>query len=68
MIESNIMFEGNDDEVAIHLLISLKCTVIVGDTGSPVRNTPHFTSRVFYETKVIRFQHNTEATTDHYSQ
>ena len=51
-IESYKILEVNDDEGAIQLLINIKYTVIVADTGFPIRNTPHSTSLVFYETNV----------------
>ena len=35
------MFEGADDEGEIHLLINLKCTVIVVEPVSPIINMPH---------------------------
>ena len=35
MIESNAILEVTDDEGAINLLISLKCTVIVAETAPP---------------------------------
>ena len=46
MIESNAILEVTDDEGAINLLISLKCTVIVADPGHPfeIHHTPQATS------------------------
>ena len=64
-IEYNTILDVTEDEVAMHLLISLKFTVKLAETGSPIRNTPHSTIRVFCETKVVHSQHNTEANTDH---
>ena len=51
MTKSCKMLEVTDDEGAIHLLIGLKYTMIVADTGSPILNMPHFTRPVFCETK-----------------
>ena len=67
IIESNKILEFTNDEGAIHLLISLKCTVIVEDPSSPILNTPHSTSHVFCDTRVRNYQQNIEAITDHYS-
>ena len=67
-IDSNKILESTDYEVSIHLLVSLKCTVIVVDPVSPIRKTPHSTSRVFCETNVGNSQHKIESTTYHYSQ
>ena len=66
-IESNKMSGSTDDEGEIHLLISLKCTVIVAEPNSSIQNTPYYRSCVICETKVGNYQHNIEATTDHYS-
>ena len=49
-IEYNKILEVTEDERAIQLLISLKCTAIVTDLGSTIQNTPYYTRRVFYET------------------
>ena len=57
-----------DDEGAIHLLINLKYTVIVADTGSLILTTPHSTSLVFCENNVRDTQYKTEAATYHYLQ
>ena len=56
-IESNKTLEVTDDEGANHLLISIKYTVIVVETVSPIRNSRHPTSRVFCETKFRDYQH-----------
>ena len=42
--------------------------MIVEESGSPNKNKPHYTSRVFCETKVRNYQHKTEETNDHYPQ
>ena len=52
-IEYNAMFEGADDEGEIHLLINLKCTVIVVETVPSIINTTHSMSRVLCK---IQFQ------------
>ena len=58
-IESCKILEATDDEGAIHWLVDIKYTVIVTDTGSPIPNTTHPTSLVFYETRVtIQFRVN----------
>ena len=67
-IESNKMLEVTDDEGEIQLLIGLKCTLIVTDTGSPILTTPHYMILVFCKTNVRYYQYNTEADTDHYLQ
>ena len=46
------ILEVTDDDGAIHLLIGLKYTVIMADTGSPVLTKPHFISLALCETKV----------------
>ena len=66
-IDYNTILEVTDNEGEIHLLISLKCTVIVEDPSSPILNTPHSTSHVFCDTRVRNYQQNIEAITDHYS-
>ena len=58
--------EVTDDKEAIYLLVGLKYTVIVEDPRSPIRNTPHSMSLVFYETKVRDPQYKTELATYHY--
>ena len=55
-IEYNTILEGTDDEGAIHLFINFKCTVIVADPISPIRNMPHSTRLVFCETNVRYYQ------------
>ena len=47
-IESYTVLEVTDDKGKIHLLINLKCTGIVTEPRSSIRNTPHSTGRVFY--------------------
>ena len=46
-IESCNLLEVTDDEVAIHLLVDLKYTVIVAYTRSPILTMPHSTSLGF---------------------
>ena len=46
-------------KVVISILLNLKCTVILADPGSPIRNMPHSTSLVLCETNVIYPQYNT---------
>ena len=46
-IESCKNLDITDDEVAIHLLVGLKYTVIVTYIGSPIITMPHSTSLVF---------------------
>ena len=58
-IEYNTTLEGNDDEGEVHLLINIKCTVILVEPVSPIRNTPHSTSLVLCETNVIYYQYKT---------
>ena len=60
------MLEVTDDEGSTHLLIGIKYTGIVIDPNSPIRNTPHSTIRVFYETKVGNYQQKTEAAIHQY--
>ena len=65
-IESYKVLDVTDNELAIHLLLNIKYTVIVADTGSPILTNPDSTSLVFCETNVRYFQYNTKAATDHY--
>ena len=65
-IESYTILEVTNDEGAINLLINIKYTVISAETCSPIRNTPHSMSLVFYETIVRDLQYNAEAATYHY--
>ena len=65
-IYSNEILEGTKDEGAMHLLISIKCTVIVADPGSPIWNMPHSTSLVFCDTIFRYYQYKSEDSTDHY--
>ena len=57
------MLEVNDNEGAIHLLINIKCTVIVVYPVSPIINTPHYTRLVICETNTRDYQYKTEAAT-----
>ena len=65
-IESYTVLEATNDEGAIHLLINLKYTVMVEDTGSPIITAPHSKNCVLCETKFVNYQHKTEATADPY--
>ena len=60
------MMEGTDDEGEIHLLINLKCTVIVVYHVSPIRNMPHYASLVFCERNIRYYQYKTKTATGHY--
>ena len=65
-IEYNTILEVTDYKIAVHLLINLKYAVILENTISPIQNTPHPMSLVFYKT-IFRYpQYKTEAATDHY--
>ena len=65
-IESNSIVEVTDDKGSIHLLIDIIFAAIVEEIGSPIRNMPHSTSLVFFETIVVYHQYKTEASTDHH--
>ena len=66
-IESNSIFEVIYDEEAIHLIITIKYTVIVSDPRFPIINNPHsMSSLVFCKTMVRNYQLKTEAATYHY--
>ena len=66
MIEYNTILDVTDDEGAIHLIINMKYTVIVSEPVSPIQNTPHSKSLVFYKNFIRYYKYNTEAATDHY--
>ena len=55
-LDYNTILEVTDDEREIHLLLNLKYIVIVVDPVSPIRNTPHSMSLLFYKTNVIYYQ------------
>ena len=65
-IEYNKILEGTDDEVRIHLLIDIKCAVIVVEPVSPIQNTPHFMRLFFCENNIRDHKYKTEAGKDHY--
>ena len=52
-------WEVTGNKGVILLLINIKCTVIVVDHGSPIRNMPHSTILIFYETNFIYPQYKT---------
>ena len=56
-IESNTLLEVNDDKGVIHLLINIKCIVLVVYTGFPFIQIPHSTRLVFCETNVRYYQY-----------
>ena len=62
-IKYNTILKGKYYEGEIYLLINPKVTMIVKENVSLIRNTPHSTSLVFYETNVRYYQYRTEATT-----
>ena len=51
-IDLTKILEVNDDKIVIHLLINLKCIVIVLDPVSLFQNTPHFMFIYLCETNV----------------
>ena len=51
-IDSNTIVEDTDDKVVIHLIINIKCIVIVADLGFPFLNIPHDMGIVFRKTRV----------------
>ena len=48
-IEAYTILEVTDFELAAHLLINTKYTVVVADPVSPIRDTPHSAILIFCE-------------------
>ena len=66
IIDYNTLSEVTDDEVEIHLLINIKCIVILLDPVFHIRNTPHSARLVLCETNARYYKYNTEAAIYHY--
>ena len=66
MIESNKTFEVTGDELSIHSLINIKCTVILAEAALTTGNKPHSMRLVFCYNNVRYSQLKTEAPTYHY--
>ena len=55
-----------NNELAIHLPINIKYTVMLAYRASPILTTPYSISLVLCETHVRDYQYNTDATKYHY--
>ena len=58
--------EVTDDKGVIHLLINLKCILILVDPITPFQNVPHSTIFVWFEINIRDYQYKIEADIDHY--